>query len=154
VLSEDNDGRIVFFDFEPTRGKGRKLGDIDATATRSWQLSPDGGRIVSDTVEEDGNVRLDVLDLESGSSRDLAMDVKRRINRPAWSASGDCLYACVQDQQSFSILRIEMDGRTRLLPVQGDIMDTRTFLMPSTDGNRFVFAKEHRESTIWMLDNP
>ena len=68
--------------------------------------------------------------------------------------AGDCLYAFALDRESLALLRIGLDGRTRLIPVEGDIIDSETLLLPSPDGNQFVFAKRLRESTIWMLENP
>ncbi len=142
--------QITFWELDPVKGKGELLAQVDGSG--SWELSPDGRRIVWHYVSEGDWVRLGILTLDGEERQELVLEGQEQIGPPSWCATGDCLYAVSQQEGKAVLLRIDLEGRTEVIPQAGESIPLTSGLLLSPDGRRVAFAKRLEESSVWLIE--
>jgi Tol biopolymer transport system component len=139
VFSSLNQGETVFQALDPLRGPGKQLARTKALPL--WSISPEGARIVFRNARG-----LHVIDLRNGAVRDVHPPMG--IESLSWTADGNALFVTA----GYSIVRIELDGRTRtLLDLARDHWPNS--ICASPDGRYLAFSQQTFESNIWLLQN-
>jgi Tol biopolymer transport system component len=117
----------------------------------AWCVSPDGLRIAVPTLDLPAQVQ--ILDSRNGTERILEIPLGWRISQLSWTADGKALFAAVQSESTgYMIVRIELDGKTRVLLNRGrnQWIDGP---LPSPDGRYLAFSQRTWESNAWLLEN-
>jgi Tol biopolymer transport system component len=143
VLAERVDGQAVLTLLDPTAGRGRELTKLDAVV-EVWDLSPDGARIAFATA---GRIR--VLRVATGESSEILVeDVPEALT---WSADGKSVLMTARRGHSSVLLRIDLDGQTRMLwNMDARYIDSPR---PSPDARYLVVGVSSIETDTWLIEN-
>ncbi len=117
------------------------------TAAR-WDLSPDGTHLAIVGLESRKD-RVRLIDIETGSSRELTVPNNGSADDVAWAPDGTLLLA-TSYVRGYGILRLRLDGRSELL-WKGANAPSRPVLSP--DGKRLAFSLAIHSSNAWMIEN-
>ncbi len=91
VLAEANQEQIVFFELAPVGGRKRELARIDVDPDDTfWDLSPDGSRIAFGKFEGNSGL-IRIVDLVSGTTRQVPVQEWTHLDSVGWSADGKSL---------------------------------------------------------------
>jgi Tol biopolymer transport system component len=149
VLAERGENQIVFTAFDPVRGRKTELiklpGDPDVA---SWDLSPDGSRVVLSVFDyKAGDVQ--VVPLAGGTPQKLNAMPWTELAAVAWAADGRSLFLASYSSRGTSIVRMPLSGVPKLLFKQPswDIFS----LMPSPDGRYLAFGPIVTTSNAWTI---
>jgi serine/threonine protein kinase len=147
VFSRQEQGRLIFYTLDPLRGLGKEVARIQgATRQIPWSISPEGNRIA--VAIADG---LCIIDLRKGTERNLKLP-ELYIWSLSWTADGNALFAAVSQSAQYRIVRIELDGKTRVLLNRGR-NQWLAFPKPSPDGRHLAFSQLTFETNVWLVDN-
>ena len=130
---------MVFQALDPPRGLGKQL--ARTTATPDWRISPEGTRIAFTN-----RTGLHIIDLRTGAVRDVHPPLG--IASLSWAADGNALFVAAH----YSIIRIELDGQTRVLLDRARDHWLNS-ICASPDGRYLAFSQETFEPNIWLLQN-
>src|SRR5215469_15561202 len=152
VYNEQDQNQMVFFAFDPLRGKGRELARIesDPAVYRTWSLSPDGSRLAVPGVDpREGSINL--LSTTGGPASDLLVKRWGGVSEVDWAPDGKSLYVGCVTLRGAALLHVDLKGRADLLWQQKGKADTCG--RPSPDGRYLVIAAWTTESNAWMIEN-
>jgi eukaryotic-like serine/threonine-protein kinase len=149
VLSGVEQGHLIFFALDPFHGVGKELARTDGTENSiPWSLSPDGTRVAVATRDHES---LRLVDLRNGTGQTLKLSPVF-IWSLRWAADGTAVFAAVSRSTEYLIVRIELDGTTRVLLNRG-----RTQWLasprPSPDGHYLAFSQQTFQTNVWLLEN-
>jgi eukaryotic-like serine/threonine-protein kinase len=149
VLKGLEKGRTVFYLLDPVHGQGKELAAINGETSQvsGWCVSPDGSRIA---IGSKGKVR--ILDLLKHSERTLAIPHEWAIWDITWSADGNAFFLAALSSAEYSIVRLDLDGKTRVLLNRGR-NQFLVNLVPSPDGRRLAFSQQTFQANAWLLEN-
>lgn len=154
ILSRYEGEELVFYSFEPTKGRGKRLVSIElgrAPSWLDWSISPDGTRLVLLFPNVHGG-RIEVVTLADGSRHEVTLEPGAGSLRSiAWAADGDGFFLTSQSPDSYRVLHVTLTGKVQLLR-DGQ----RQFLyrpLPSPDGKYLAFYSKTFDSNVWMIDN-
>jgi serine/threonine protein kinase/Tol biopolymer transport system component len=149
VLNRLEKGRTAFYLLDPVNGQGKELAAINGEMSQvsGWCVSPEGSRIA---IGSKGEVR--ILDLLKHSERTLAIPHEWAIWDITWSADGNAFFLAALSSAGYSIVRLDLDGKTRVLLNRGR-NQFLVNLVPSPDGRRLAFSQQTFENNVWLLEN-
>jgi Tol biopolymer transport system component len=147
VLAQNENAKTAFYELDPLRGKGRRIGGASSEVPH-WTLSPDGARIAF----VDGAV-VRVMQVADGVATDLHASGLGEPTDLAWSADGKALFVASRWFLSgWRMFHVDLDGRVSLLRET----DGRRVLfspVPSPDGRYLAFGERTADSNAWIMEN-
>ena len=152
VFSRGAHGEVAFYALDPVQSQGKELArtKVPLASDFDWSLSPDGSQVAIKSKDQlSGRIR--ILDLRTGTERDLHLPSGWLIWYTSWAADGNALYASGR-AKGFFLARIGLDGKSRVLLDRG----VNQFLgcpVSSPDGRYLAFCEENFESNAWLLEN-
>ncbi len=153
VLSRWEKGDLIFDALDPVQGRGKELvrTKLGYPASLSWSVSPDGSRIAIQSYDQLRD-QVRILDFKKGAERNLQIPHDWGLFNLSWTADGNALFAAAQSGTDFLIVRIELDGKTRVLLNRG----RNNYLnqpLPSPDSRYLAFTQQTWETNAWLLEN-
>lgn len=140
----------VFYSFDPFDGSGHELArapSIGPFIAFSWDLSPDGNRIVY--VDRAANA-LGLIDLTRPQQRTgVRIDWHQSPQGVAWSHDGDRLFVTCFEENDSSTLLVTLEGEVTLLRYQP--VNRSAWAKPSPDGRHLLLADATRASNVWTI---
>ncbi len=151
VLSELVQRQVVFTSFDPSGGRQKELAriDVDPSVYTFWDLSPDGQWIAFGAREE-GSGRIRLLSLAGQASREISAGGWTHLEFVAWAPDGKALYATGWASNGPPLLRVSVDGGTKLLYKGGYYVENP---VPSPDGRYVAFGEVTLESNAWVIED-
>ena len=113
-------------------------------------MSPDGARVAIVSPSQLPS-QMRIIDLGGGAERTVQIP-KFYIVSICWTADGKALLVTVLQAGRYQIVRIEMDGKTRVLLDRGRYQ-WMTAVNVSPDGKHVAWGGQTFESNAWMLEN-
>lgn len=141
----------VFYDLDPTRGKGRELARTKwlPTTTGVWDISPDGTKVAI-PIRDSREGRIRVVELQPGSTqpgeREVVLPGLTNPGDVVWPASGKGWFVSVDTPVGKRLVYVRPDGTSRSL---GDISG---WAVPSPDGHRLAFVNSIVASNAWLIE--
>ncbi len=149
VLSEGDSTKLVFYTFDPIKGKQGETARVEVDGLASWDISPDGGRIALSELGRNNRIR--ILPSSGGGSREVLVTGFRLISGVAWSADGASFFLAGTAPEGGSIIRhCSVDGRSQLL-YKADAWLERPRASP--DGRYLSFGQATSSSNVWTIEN-
>jgi len=154
VLSGWDQNQMIFYLFDPLKGKGKEL-----TRTKlpqpsddfDWSLSPDGLHIaVSSSSLLKGQVR--VLDAQNGSERAVKLPADWFIWAASWSQDSNSLFLAAQSSAGYFLDHLGVDGKSTVLLDRGRNQWLGR-VVASPDGKRLAFAQQSFQTNAWLVEN-
>ncbi len=144
VLREMQGDQSVFFDLDPTKGKGRELTRA-VTGRRvfeDWTVSPDGTMVAMTNIGSlPATIRVFYLDKPS-LEKDITFDGPAFTGLATWAPDGKGWYAAVEDDQ---MRLLDWAGHNRY------VHDAGWWMLPSWDGKHVAYIDSEREVNVWMI---
>jgi eukaryotic-like serine/threonine-protein kinase len=153
VLARQENLDQVFFALDPEKGQGREIARTrvgDQTLWLTMTLSPDATRIaVTGSPLLASQIR--IIDLSSGTQRDIPLSPSVNPTDIVWSADGKHLFATAY-LKDYVLVRIDLDGKVAILKHYG-ATNSVTSLNSSPDGKWLTFSKQSTDSNLYLLTN-
>jgi Tol biopolymer transport system component len=152
LLSRWEQGQLIFYSLDPVQGQGKLVGATKMSQPNdlNWSVSADGSRIAI-TSGNQLKEQVRILDLANGTEHNLQLPQGWSIWSLSWAKDGKALFAAAQST-SYMIVRIDADGKTRVLLDQGR---EHWLYAPisSPDGRQLAFTQQTFENNVWLLEN-
>jgi eukaryotic-like serine/threonine-protein kinase len=149
ILCESDAGKLIFSTFDPVAGKRGEAARVDVEGLASWDVSPDGSKIVLSELGRNDRIR--ILHLTPAGSREVPVKGFRLISAVGWSADGSDFFVTGMASEGGSVIRhIGVDGRNRLLYKVDAWLETP---LASPDGRYLSFGQATSSSNVWLLEN-
>ena len=147
---------LVFYWFDPVRGKGDRIGKIE-TKTRlhvgpgiDWTPSRDGSRL----GVVDGQSRIAVLTLADRASHEIPIPAHwGGLNSIGKAADGKGFIVVAASLEADYILNVTAAGKVELLFRQDSSERRIRNLAASPDGKHLAFSTSGSDSNVWMMEN-
>ena len=155
VLSQQEGKDFVFYSLDPFRGKGERLGRIEAARSglTGWNVSPDGSRLAVVRGEDRYNGRIEVLVLSNHEWHGAPVESAwGHLESIAWASDGKGFFVTSWLPDSFNLLHVTLSGKVKPLLRNGRGQWMQNPL-PSPDGRYLAFNAETWDSNVWMLEN-
>jgi len=152
LLSRWEQGQLTFYSLDPVQGQGKQVGatKLGRPNDLNWSVSADGSRIaITSSDQLSGQVR--ILDLADGTEHNLQLSHRWYIWSLSWANDGKALFAAAQSTE-YMIVRIEMDGKTRVLLEKGR-EHWLSATSSSPDGRHLAFSQQTFQNNVWLLEN-
>ncbi len=156
VLSLLEGKNLVFYAFDPVRGKGDPLGKIEFQKTHyyfGWEVSPDGSQLAF--VDDRHKDRIEILTL-SGSNRvwhEIAVEPGwGDYQSVAWAADGKGFFLTTWLPASFNLVHVTLSGKVQPL-LNNAHRQWMNRPRPSPDGKYLAFQALTWDSNVWLLEN-
>ena len=143
VVDQRTKGQLVFYAFDPSRGKGEELTRIDASPNvhYSWDLSPDGSSIAL-VLSNDQQGRVQVVSLRGERSFTVAVKGWHHLEGAGWAADGKGWFVSSWSEGSNTLLFVDLKGQARVLWQQPSLITWRkergASLLPMASTWRFM----------------
>ena len=152
LISGWHDGRVVFEELDPVKGKGQEVGHtaLAHPSDMFWNVSADGSRVAlvsSDQLRQ----KIRILDLAKGSEQDLNIPADWGLFSLNWTVDGKALLLSTQTREYF-LARLQLDGKTNVLLNRGRSQWVGANC-PSPDGRRVAFSLQTFDDNAWMLES-
>ena len=153
VLSELDrmKGELVFTGFDPVRGRKGELVRLatDLVGSPAWDLSSDGASVaIVDLDERKDTIRL--VELESGSSRLVAIGRGQRLSGISWSADGKGWFVTSSSVRGSAVFQVRLNGAISELWTTTSILGTP---LVSPDGKNLALTVSTYNSNAWVIEN-
>jgi hypothetical protein len=109
VLGATEGDDQVFYEIDPSKGRGRRLGALHGASPWTWSLSADGAEIVA--AHRDKDVR--ILDVASGESRQVIATPGLVVFSVAWIGASRAFLLAGGQTRTGEIVRVEPSGTMR-----------------------------------------
>jgi Tol biopolymer transport system component len=149
VLAESGENQVVFTAFDPVQGRKAELMKVAVDPdTASWDLSPDGTRVVISSFDYKAG-DLQIVPLNGGAPQKMSAMPWTELVTSAWAADGKSLFLASYSSRGTSIVRMPLSGEPKLLFKQPswDIFA----LAPSPDGHYLAFGPLNSNSNAWTI---
>jgi hypothetical protein len=147
---------LVFYEVDPDHGQGKQLAKTKLSALAAsdvdWDVSPDGAHVVVTGMtmsELRGLIR--VLDLKTGTERNLPLPQGWRVSRACWAADSKALLIAAQTTTYF-LARLELDGKWYMLLDRGRDNWLSSQVL-SRDGRHLAFYQQTFDVNACLLEN-
>jgi serine/threonine protein kinase/Tol biopolymer transport system component len=153
VLSGMQGKNLLFYAFDPVRGKGDPLGkiEVDTGEYFGWAISPDGSQLA--VVDYSHKDRIEILSLSSRAWHEITVEPGWGHNQSvAWAADGKGLFMTTWLPESFNLIHVTPSGKVQLLLKNAH----RQWMInprPSPDGKYLAFQAQTWDSNVWLLEN-
>jgi Tol biopolymer transport system component/DNA-binding winged helix-turn-helix (wHTH) protein len=157
LYSEVEGKRLIWFRFDPLRGKGEEVAHIDDDLPYfyNWTLSPDGS-VLAMAKKMDISVQPEIRLLALKERKDKERIVKLQgwsaITALDWAGDGKTLWVSASTTTGTNaLLNVDLQGRAR--PV---LQQTKMFVgwgIPSPDGRSLALWQASGRSNVWMVEN-
>jgi Tol biopolymer transport system component len=153
VLSELDkaNGELVFAALDPVQGRKGEWVRLaaDLRGSPAWDLSPDGSSVaIVDLDDRKDSIRL--VELESGSSRLIAVGRGQQLSGITWSADGQSWFATSSSVRGSAIFQVRRDGAVSELWTTTSTLGTP---LTSPDGKNLAFTVSTYNSNAWVIEN-
>jgi Tol biopolymer transport system component len=156
VLSLLEGKNLVFYAFDPVRGKGDPLGKIEFQKTHyyfGWEVSPDGSQLAF--VDHSHKDRIEIFTL-SNSNRvwhEIAVEPGwGDYQSVAWAADGKGFFLTTWLPASFNLVHVTLSGKVQ--PLLNNAHRQWMYRpRPSPDGKYLAFQAQTWDSNVWLLEN-
>jgi Tol biopolymer transport system component/DNA-binding winged helix-turn-helix (wHTH) protein len=138
LYSQVDEKRLVFFSFDPRRGKGQEVAHVDDELpyAYNWSLSPDGSTLaIAKARKFDLSINPDIrlLRFTDHSERTIRLKEWPRVSTIDWAADGKSLWVSTSSNTGTSaLLNVDLEGRAR--PVWEQTKMEVGWAIPSPDG--------------------
>jgi Tol biopolymer transport system component/DNA-binding winged helix-turn-helix (wHTH) protein len=153
AFAEQADERdVVFWAFDPIKGKGRELTRLPVSPSEpfDWALAPDGLQIAAVKPHDpEGHIR--ILSLAGRSERDVAVKGWGVFINVNWEADGKGFFVSGQSPRVASLLHVSLDGRSQVLWEQNGSWNA--YGVASPDGRYLAFRGSTSDSNVWIVEN-
>lgn len=152
ILSREERNGVVFYEFSPKDGLGKRLMEVrkGQAGSSSWSLSPDGSRAAVLGSGAGGPIRL--IDFRESTVRDIPWDVAHGIPiEAAWQTDGQGLIVMASAPAAARILSLGLQGNARVLLQQSAHYFYSSPLV-APDGRHFAFAQTALRSNVWLME--
>jgi len=156
VIAEHSQNEYVFYDFDPSQGRGRQLARLVwqmGPSVHRWDLSRDG-KLLALLDSENHVDTITVLDLEH--SPVLYRTVKAHFPGPpctlTWNADSSGFYVstCTVEGAQFNLLHVGLDGTSTVL--RSETLSQDGWAIPSPDGKHLAYQRYESVGNIWSLE--
>lgn len=153
VLRTKQDGKFVFSELDPVKGRGRELVRLTLNpppVLGDWALSSAGSEIAIPIPDERlARFRLVKLDgAEAGVEREVVIDGHAGLTILSYAADDKGWFAGVKAPSGRQLVYVGRDGRAQVLrETQGLIWG-----IPSPDGRKLAFVDHTKEANAARLD--
>ncbi|MCI0402157.1 MAG: hypothetical protein L0212_01360 [Acidobacteria bacterium] len=152
VVGEQSQDRnqLIFSGFDPGRGAQHEFlrVPIEPSSTPVWDLSPDGSRLAM-VADEHKNAIL-IVELRSGTSRDVKLETAVSLSGLTWSADADGWFVTGLAERRGVLLYVHSSGKAQEL---WSSQSTLAAPVLSPDGKNLAFAVSTQNSNAWMLES-
>jgi len=156
VLSLLEGKNLVFYAFDPVRGKGDPLGKIEFQKTHyyfGWEVSPDGSQLAF--VDHSHKDRIEIFTL-SNSNRvwhEIAVEPGwGDYQSVAWAADGKGFFLTTWLPASFNLVHVTLSGKVQ--PLLNNAHRQWMYRpRQSPDGKYLAFQAQTWDSNVWLLEN-
>lgn len=147
VLAEDEGASEILFTAFDLHGQRREVARLPLnSSTASWDLSPDGSQIAA---TEYGTSVVRIVDVASGTARELIVPGQQHFESLAWTADGQGMWAACHNTTGTVLLRITLTGESRQMYTSSMWLERPT---PSPDGRYLAYGLKTIESNVWLLE--
>jgi DNA-binding winged helix-turn-helix (wHTH) protein/Tol biopolymer transport system component len=155
VLSEWENKQLVFYELDPTRGKGQELARQEIasgpeTVESNWDISPDGSRIAL-AIPEGPPARIRILSLASGTLQDIRVTGWSAFQSMEWAADGKGWFVASRSAAANTLLFVDVQGHAYPLRQTAGAYDT--YAIPSPDGHHLAFLEYTTANNAWVIEN-
>ena len=157
LYSQVDEKRLVFFSFDPLRGKGQEVAHVDDELpyAYNWSLSPDGSTLaIAKARKFDLSINPDIrlLRFTDHSERTIRLKEWPRVSTIDWAADGKSLWVSTSSNTGTSaLLNVDLEGRAR--PVWEQTKMEVGWAIPSPDGRYLALWQASSDSNVWMIEN-
>jgi Tol biopolymer transport system component len=148
ALSAREEGNIVFYAFDPVRGRGQPLGKIllDKDSYSRWAISPDGSQLA--VIDDRHKDRIELLALSDKIWHEIHVEPGwGPFQTLTWTADGKGFFLNTWS----SLVHISKSGKVKVvLNSQRQYMNRPR---PSPDGKYLAFGATTVDSNVWLLEN-
>jgi predicted Ser/Thr protein kinase len=137
-----------FYEVDPAKGRGRRIAELRGAPPWSWDVSPDGERLV--VAHRQDNVR--IVDVASGEVREALADPQMVVHHVAWIGDTASFLMAGGHAAERQVVRVDPDGTTRTLWNSGT--ETVLQLRVAVDGAELYFLTGSWSRNFWLLDLP
>jgi Tol biopolymer transport system component len=152
VVGEQNQDRsqIIFSRFDPAGGAKHELLrlPIEPSSTPVWDLSPDGLRLAMVAGEHKNTIH--IVELRSGTSRDVKLDAAVSLSGLTWPADADGWLVTGLAGRRGVLLHVQSSGKAQELWSSQSSVAAPVL---SPDGKNLAFAVSTQNSNAWMLES-
>jgi serine/threonine protein kinase len=156
VVDQWTEGQLVFYAFDPSRGKGKELTRIAVPPKTdcSWDLSPDGSSLAL-VFSNDQQDSVQVLSLKGERSFTVAVSGWFRLRGVNWAADGKGWFVSSWSEGSDALLFVNLKGQAQVLRQQYSLTPVTGHLwgIPSPDGQYLAFHASTPLGNAWMMEN-
>jgi WD40 repeat protein len=156
VVSEINDGQLIFYYLDPVKGRGQEIARIAGYQTPSprWGLSPDGARIaVVDERKLNGEIRI----LNLADRKITVLPVRawkwQFLSQISWAADGKRWFALAQSASTIAIVSIDANGNPKVLHEMATGTGWVPSIVASPDGRSLAFTRRMFIQDVMLLEN-
>ena len=158
VLNEWEGDNVVFYAFDPTRGKGDLLGKIELGGKArqrflglGWEVSPDGSQVA--LVDPSHKERIEIFTLSTRAWHEIAVQPAwGDFQSIAWAADDKGFFLTTWLPESFNLIHVTLSGKAQLL-LKNAHKQWMFGPRPSPDGKYLAFQAQTWDSNAWLLTN-
>jgi hypothetical protein len=155
VLSVVKDRTLTFFTFDPFRGKGAQILQIEEDLPQSyaWSLSPNGKMLalVKGKIEGPSRIWVAFLDAQSQVSGEKWLTVNGwSLASLDWAADSKSLWAVSLDDEENALLNVDIEGHARVVWRPKD--KAVWWAIPSRDNRWLALHVESTSANAWMIE--
>ncbi|HEU4534530.1 MAG TPA: hypothetical protein VFS00_10445, partial [Polyangiaceae bacterium] len=154
VVSEDEDKRVTFYEFDPTvAGPPRPFLQLDVAEDvghYGWALSPDGLRLALPL-----RTGLHLRPLDGGPEEHHRLRPDCGLRHADWNARGDGLFVtarCPGDVESYQLWAAFGDEPPHRLWASSNAFLSDVTASP--DGRHVAFSAKPYDNDVWLLEDP
>ncbi len=146
-------GQQVFYELNPTLGRGRELlrAEWSPGLRQDWDISSDGREISMERWNpEEARIRRTRLENNTAPERlpDVVVSGWSRIADINYSPDGKGWFASAEAPVGATLLYVDSQGTARVL----QRLDYGSWGVPSPDGRRLAFTDRIMLANAWMID--
>jgi DNA-binding winged helix-turn-helix (wHTH) protein/Tol biopolymer transport system component len=144
----DDHRRFVFYALDPVRGQGAVLYTMPwmPNGPPQWSISPDASQLAL-TMPEASTPQVAVVNMKSGHTAILPVDIDSKITAVHWSSDGQGIFVSSKTPFRGELSYVNLSGHATLLRR----MHGTTYAVPSPDGRMVSFIDQNVDSNVWQI---